>query len=244
MFNGSYLVAVAPLGTGAKVGFLTGGGVVLLLGGYVAPGIKEVALKFAGAGVTLITHDKDARTKADVDLSDELASGETVVIEESEAVETARFFLASQALEWILTGGPFLEDCVLHLYLYDADVGGLVPTRFETNDMILQQPPWKPGEGVTGKAYSTGFLQLLFGDQTQPLDPARREQHPGLIAVAATPIFNNAETIIGVLAASERNVEIDESVLRTADGQAELVARGDLAARVLIDLLAWFTDEE
>lgn len=134
--------------------------------------------------------------------------------------------------------GP-LQGSDLRLYLYDEAVGRLVPT-VATVEAVTQ---WPPGVGAAGVAYSSGEFVVARGDAVRDAtygvteELAARYDH--LASVAAMPVFNAGEDVIGVVTASTTDPTLDLSETEPYDA-LNLVAL--LASRVLVDLLRWFDD--
>lgn len=160
--------------------------------------------------------------------------------DEANALEFFRLEGADSALRRVLTGagGP-LEGCTLHLYLWDEDLQALAPA-FEDGDAET----WASGVGVVGTAYSTGNFAYAEGDATHddtfnlPID--RQSTHSDLVSCAAMPITNWSNHQIAVLSMSNHD---QERVLDDGAVFAEMAFLSQIIARILIDLLGWFTDE-
>gem|GEM_PF-2095557 len=220
-------------------------GALLMVLGYLAPSIKRFVV--SKSGVLVETHDRsdeNERREEAVSTSAELESGQPTVTP-SEAVWKARFYAASLAMEAILEPA-FFDGAVLHVYLMDEDAGGLVPA-FEASPRVVAQRPWRPGVGVVGKAFLLGEFIVAIGaeasDGTHGLDDEQQAEHESLAAVAATPILNAEGSVLGVLAASEREKDPEECLLATEVGRLRVEAAAEACARVLVDLLGIFSDD-
>jgi hypothetical protein len=216
----------------------------LILVGYLLPLIKT--LRAGKDGILVETHDRvgiEESREAAVELSEEVQSAGGASVRVDETIDAARFFAADRAIAALLVNTDTLR---LHLYLMDAEVGGLVPVFEDDNASLHSQAPWIPGVGVVGKAYASGAFILAVGaeasDGTHGLSQRQQEQHPDLSAVAAMPVVNSRGSVVAVLSASERGVSspLDLESIYTRESMS-VVADG--CARVLIDLLGWFADD-
>lgn len=228
------------------VALLVGGG--LLLGGYLAPSLRRLVI--GAKGVEIETHEPnyEAPLQQGTELTEEVESTRGADVRPDEAILAAQFYAADRAMDSIFASVLHSEGLQFHLYLMDDDVGGLWPT-FGAPNHVDEQPPWRPGVGVVGTAYQRNEFVVATGaatnDGTYGLDDTQRAQHAGLFAVAAAPIVNAAGTVIGVLAASERDYYGDGSlILQRPEAREAFTVAADACARVLIDLLGWFTDHQ
>jgi len=135
--------------------------------------------------------------------------------------------------------GP-LAGAWFHLYLFDEQRELLLPA-FEGRPSPGKG--WKSGVGAVGESWSTGEYVLVRGeevsDDTYGLTPAQQHRARNLALVAAMPVTNAGDEVIAVLSAS--SVDPD-SPLGTAEGfDAHLLVAQEVA-RVLVDLLRWFSD--
>ena len=220
--NGVYAAALLVFGSGLAVL-----GVVLprLLNAEVGPA--------AGFKLTL-AEDRVVSTG--------LAESEKVdSVETNQVVAATRLILASETLGRLLSPdrGP-LAGVSFHLYLYDEQRDLLLPA-FEGRPSPSRG--WKIGTGAVGEAWASGDYVLARGpevsDDTYGLTPAQQRRASDLAVVAAMPVTNARDEVIAVLAGS--SVDPD-SPLATDEGfDAHLLVAQEVA-RVLIDLLQWFSD--
>ena len=136
--------------------------------------------------------------------------------------------------------GP-LAGCSFQLYLFDAVEELLLP--------VLQpghpgpSPRFAVGEGAAGTAWATGTYAIAEGgeasDDTFALSPEKQARYSDLAVVAAMPVTNAAGQVLAVLSAASDDPGTE---LRSEVGVEALVALADAVARVLVDLLKWFTD--
>jgi hypothetical protein len=164
-----------------------------------------------------------------------------VEVQVDQVVAATRVVLASDTLGRLLApeGGP-LAGAWFHLYLFDEQRELLLPA-FEGHASPSQG--WKPGAGAVGEAWVSGEYVLVRGDEvsddTYGLTPAQRHRARNLAVVAAMPVTNASDEIVAVLSASSTD---PDSALGTAEGFDAHLLAAQQVARVLIDLLQWFTD--
>lgn len=99
------------------------------------------------------------------------------------------------------------------------------------------------GRGAVGEAWASGEYVLARGpevsDDTYGLTPEQQRRYRELAIVAAMPVTNARHAVVAVLAGSSSELD---SPLGTAEGfDAQLLVAQEVA-RVLVDLLKWFTD--
>jgi hypothetical protein len=162
-------------------------------------------------------------------------------VEVRDLIGASRYLAAERSLKHLLTplDGP-LANAEMHLYTYDGKADLLLPVFEPTDD---ESEGWRPSIGCVGKAWSDGELVVAKGseasDATFGLDEARQHRYRELTAVAATPVMNRDGEIIAVLAAS---TDQHDEAISGEEGQTELLALAEAVARILIDLLKWFSD--
>jgi hypothetical protein len=218
------------------------GGVVLIAAGLLIESIAEFSISARGA--TFKTREPDRSRATEV-----AAQGPTAGMEpdSDDPLELARYLAADAALEQLLRAKidrSALEGCELHLFLWDAQVGQLV-AAFEPRFSDVSSDAWLPGRGATGTAYQERRLVVVTAPETADdsygLSPEQQSRYQRLTAVGAAPVLNAAGWCIAVVTAA---TESRHSGLLMDDGQDELEATAAAAARVLVDLLGWFSDDE
>jgi hypothetical protein len=211
-----------------------GSGLVVL--GVVLPRLQNAEVGPA-TGFKLTLADEAERV-----VSTALASSDgSATVEVDQVVAATRLVLASDTLGRLLApdSGP-LAGAWFHLYLFDDQRELLLPA-FEGRPSPSKG--WQPGVGAVGEAWSTGEYVLVKGeevsDDTYGLTPAQQHRARNLALVAAMPVTNASDEVIAVLSAS--SVDPD-SPLGTVEGfDAQLLVAQEVA-RVLVDLLQWFSD--
>jgi hypothetical protein len=220
--NGAYAVALLIFGSS------------LIVLGVVLPRLRNAEVGPAIGFKLTLAEDRDVSTS--------LAEREQVAtVEVDEVVSATRLLLASETLTRLLTPdcGP-LAGALFHLYLFDEQRELLLPA-FEGGPTASRG--WKPGTGAVGDAWESGEYVLVRGpevsDDTYGLTPAQQRRARDLAVVAAMPVTNAGRDVIAVLAGSS----VDPwSALATAEGfDAHLLVAQEVA-RVLVDLLHWFSD--
>lgn len=227
-------VAVALVGTGSALVAL----------GASLPDVEEVS--GGKKGFTLKRRVPTAQLAAGADPEEEEEEHPALAapaepFETDPEVTSARVALAGGSLRSLLnpSRGP-LAGATLHLYLYDAGDNRL-------RALGVAGPPgeegWEPGKGATGAAYELGEYVLATGeavrDSTYGLTPDQQQRAADLAAVAAMPVFNAAGEVIAVLTASSTGPDISLDAPEAFD---EMVAKANIIARVLIDVLEWYPD--
>lgn len=153
-----------------------------------------------------------------------------------------RWLLAETAIPALLRpkSGP-LAGCDLHLYVYDADERKLLPI-FESEEDTIEAQGWEPGRGVTGAAWSMRELIMAAGAETHDgsygLTAAERDRYAELAAVAATPVVDDNDDAIAVLAASTENDDQGEALV-SLEGAEAMLSLAATVARVFSDVLDW-----
>lgn len=244
--NGGSLVLVLLGGTLLVASLFQGGGngaygVGLLIfgSGLVTVGVVLPRLRNAEVGpATGFKLTLDEQREVSTGMAE--SSGPPHV-EVDQVVAATRVVLASETLGRLLApdAGP-LVGAWFHLYLFDEQRELLLPA-FEGRASPSQG--WKPGAGAVGEAWLTGEYVLVRGeevsDDTYGLTPAQQHRARNLAVVAAMPVTNAREQVIAVLSGSSTD---PASTLATLDGfDAHLLAAQEVA-RVLVDLLQWFSD--
>jgi hypothetical protein len=176
------------------------------------------------------------------EVSTGLAESEGVAtVHADQVVAATRVLLASETLARLLTPerGP-LAGASFHLYLFDEKRDLLLPA-FEGRPSPSRG--WKVGTGAVGEAWATGEYVLVRGDEvsddTYGLTPAQQRRARDLAVVAAMPVTNARDEVIAVVAGSSVD---EQSPLAGADGFDAQLLMAQEVARVLVDLLQWFSD--
>ena len=169
------------------------------------------------------------------------SEGDEARLKGNQVVAATRLVLASEVLDRLLApeSGP-LAEAWFHLYLFDQQQELLLPA-FEGEPSPSQG--WKPGAGAVGEAWVSGEYVLARGpevsDDTYGLTPDQQHRARNLAVVAAMPVTTADNDVIAVLAGSSTD---PDSPLGTPEGfDAHLLVAQEVA-RVLVDLLQWFTD--
>jgi hypothetical protein len=218
---------------GYRLGLLIFGSSLIVLG-VVLPRLRNAEVGPATGFKLTLAEDRDVSTS--------LAECEQVAtVEVDQVVSATRLLLASETLTRLLTPecGP-LGGALFHLYLFDEQRDLLLPA-FEGRPSASRG--WKPGTGAVGDAWDSGEYVLVRGpevsDDTYGLTPAQQRRARDLAVVAAMPVTNAGGDVVAVLAGSS----VDPwSALANAEGfDAHLLVAQEVA-RVLVDLLHWFSD--
>ncbi len=211
-----------------------GSGLVTL--GVVLPRLRDAELGPA-TGFKLTLAD-DVQRELSTGLA---ASDDGAPVQVSEVVAATRLVLSSEVLGRLLApdDGP-LAGAWFHLYLFDDQRELLLPA-FEGRPSPSQG--WKPGVGAVGEAWASGEYVLVRGlevsDHTYGLTSAQQHRARNLAVVAAMPVTNGRDDVIAVLAGSSTE---PDSPLATAEGFDAQLMTAQEVARVLVDLLQWFSD--
>jgi hypothetical protein len=217
-------------------------GAGLLVGGYLAPSLKEFVVD--KTGLRLSTREPSERLEENREQTTEMTTGEEATIEDDpgELAAGARVLTAELALAQALDRETF-HGCDLYMYLLDGTINRLRPF-YGTSDRAASQPPWEIGQGAVGTAFELCDFVLVVGDDTTNatygLNLDQQGEHGGLLAVAALPILNGSGIVIGVLSASDRS---SGTYLATPEARKMLTLAAAVCARVLVDLLGLFTDD-
>ena len=165
-----------------------------------------------------------------------------IEIGEDEEDDATRWLLADLLFEQLfLAPGDPVADCRFQLYLHDPDQGLLLP--------ILRpghpgpSPGFAPDQGTVGQAWATGEYVVATGpavsDDTFGLTDEQKRRYGDVTVVASVPVTNAAGRLIGVVSGSSTS---DTSALATPEGLDAQIFLAQAAARVLVDLLKWFSD--
>jgi hypothetical protein len=179
---------------------------------------------------------------AERETSTRLAETEQVeVVAPDEIVSATRLVVASELLERMLApdDGP-LAGALFHLYLFDEERDLLLPA-FEGRPSFRRG--WRVGRGAVGEAWASGQYVLARGpevsDDTFGLTPDQQRRYRELAVVAAMPVTNARGEVMAVLAGSSPD---PGSPLGSAESFDAQLLMAQEVARVLVDLLQWFTD--
>lgn len=215
------------------VGLLVFGASLVVLG-VVLPRLRNAEVGPATGFKLTLDEDREVSTS--------LAESERVEkVDVDHVVAATRLVLASEVLSRLLAPerGP-LADALFHLYLYDEQRELLLPA-FEGRPSPSRG--WKIGVGAVGEAWATGEYVLVQGsevsDDTYGLTPSQQRRARDLAVVAAMPVTNASDDVIAVLAGS--SVEVDSGLGSAGGFDAQLLLAQEVA-RVLVDLLGWFSD--
>lgn len=215
-------------------------GAVMLTISCLLPSIQRI--KAGPTGIEIDTRQAD-QVEVTAGLA---ASGEpTIEVDAADVddiVGSFRWLAASDAIgRWLRSPPDPLGECHLHLFLYDDEASRLVPAFEEDPEEPAEA--WSPGRGAVGIAWQERELVLVEGkacfDDTFGLTPDQQRRYQALAYVVAVPVLNAGGEAIGVLSASTWD---HGSPLGAEEGQLALVALAEYVARVLVDVLKWFTD--
>lgn len=170
-----------------------------------------------------------------------------VAIAHSAAIDATRNYAATMALAAVCEDAARqalgFKHCRFRLFMYDAQQDELTAVLTPPGQGDLTKS-WKPREGVTGVAYSTGEYAIAVGEETHDetfgLSDEARRSYAHLTEVAAAPVLNASRKVIGVLSVSH---DTGERILSTASGRKIHMSAAAAAARVIVDLLGWRSDD-
>ena len=223
----------------AILGPVAGVGLLIFGSGRVTVGVVRPRLRNAEVGpATGFKLTLDEQREASTGLAE---SGVAPHVEVDQVVAATRVVLASETLGRLLAPEEgSLAGAWFHLYLFDEQRELLLPA-FEGRPSPSQG--WKPGAGAVGEAWSSGEYVLVHGeevsDATYGLSPAHQHRARELAVGAAMPVTNGRGEVMAVLSGSSTE---PDSALATAEGfDAQLLAAQEVA-RVLVDLLQWYSD--
>lgn len=244
---GSGMIVAACLiasNLGSATHTLIVGGATLVGLGTLTPWLRRVGWGKASA----VFEDPELqRARLSKEISEE-QSQNRLSIKMQESLDATRYFAATLAVQAIFADArgahPSFNVCQLRFFMYDNRQERLFAV-LRPNQPEVDQRGWRLREGVTGMAYDTGEFQLATGtathDGTYNLDEDRQRRYAHLTEVAAMPVMNAQDVVIGVLSASH---DTDSSILATDDWGRTHQAAADALARVVVDLLGWHSDSE
>lgn len=213
-------------------------GAGLVLAAALSDRLRMAELGPSGAKVELA--DPSAQRTSELVL--ERGTGGEPLPEVDEVVDAHRLALANEMIA-VLTqprAGP-LANCDFQVHLVDADREVLSPILPPAHE----GPPleFAIGQGVAGRAYESGEFVWASGaeasDGTFGLSPEQQERFADVAAVAAMPVVNAPGQVIAVLSLMTRDPGRD---LAADDAFDALLAVAQSVARILVDVLKWFSD--
>ena len=166
-------------------------------------------------------------------------------ITEAEQTDTTRQLVAEKAAQALFDDAveDYFEGCQFRFFMYNDHQQRLIAVLRPDPPQTAQRG-WRPGEGATGVAYQSGIYQIAQGDKTHDgsfnLDAERQERYRHLTEVAAMPVVNANDRLIGVLSVSHSQ---DRVILGTDEGYHKHAAIAGAIARIVVDLLGWRTDD-
>lgn len=244
---GSGMIVAACLfapNLGSATHTLIVGGAILVGLGTLTPWLRRVGWGKASA----VFEDPELqRARLSKEISEE-QSQNRLSIKMQESLDATRYFAATLAVQAIFTDAqnadPSFEVCQLRFFMYDNRQERLLAV-LRPNQPDVDQRGWRLREGVTGMAYDTGEFQLATGtathDGTYNLDEDHQRRYAHLTEVAAMPVMNAQDVVIGVLSASH---DTDRSILGAEEWRRTHQVAADAVARVVVDLLGWHSDAE
>jgi hypothetical protein len=218
------------------------GGVALIIFGTVGDRLLKGTVEFPGAGKIAI---ELAQAQTAREVTTTLAAADDLPVTEmapNDDDEVTSLLLADRVLDALfgVTVEP-LEDCTFQLYLYDPYADLLLPIVRPGHPG--PSPGFESGQGAVGEAWATGEYVVATGpaasDDTFNLSAEQQRRYRDVTVAAAVPVTNAAGRIIGVVSGFSTD---EDSALASYDGYAMHVFLAEAAARVLIDLLKWFSD--
>lgn len=215
------------------------GGLLVGVSG-MAPWLRRV--KFPGGELDMLEpSDRAARYRQ---IASEQDAG-VLSITQEEQTDTTRQLVAEKAAQALFDDAveDYFEGCQFRFFMYNDRQKRLIAV-LRPDPPQAEQRGWRPGEGVTGVAYQSGIYQIAQGDRTHDstfgLDTERQERYGHLTEVAAMPVVNANDRLIGVLSVSHSQ---DRVILGTEDGYRKHAAIAGAMARIVVDLLGWRTDD-
>lgn len=162
-------------------------------------------------------------------------------------LNATRYYAASLALEAVFEDAARLDEgfaqCRFRLFMYDERRSRLIAV-LRPNDASEAAREWEPGKGVTGVAYETREYAIAVGaathDDTFHLDDDAKLDYADLTEVAAAPVFNASNHVIGVLSVSNTTSRL---ILSRPLGRRVHIQATSVSARILVDLLGWRSDQ-
>lgn len=218
-------------------------GVFCLVVGACLPRLREAEVSPQKFNLKMDAAEREG--SVGLSLSDPLRDEQ--IDEPDELLLAARWYLGNVTLATLLKpeATSALAGCALRLYLYDSDKERLVPVLFSDearHDHEVEE--WEIGRGATGTAYARGDVVVVEGeaasDTTYGLTDEQSRRFAHLTAVMSVPVVNANGNVIAVITASSS--QPGGGGLLTEDGYLDMLTRSMLAARILVDLLAWFPD--
>jgi hypothetical protein len=216
-------------------------GAGLLLAGTFADRLQRAKVGPGGAEIELERRAREAtsglsvRAPPAVQAPFALPPGDQVV-------DVQRVALANEVVSFLThpSEGP-LAGCAFQLFVYDAEEELLVPVLHPGHPG--PSPGFAPGEGVVGSAWETCELAIAAGAELSvgsfALSADKRARYADLDAVAAAPVVSASGQVIAVLSAASTE---PDALLTTDKGWEALMALAASFARVLVDLVKWFSD--
>ena len=240
-------IGVGMLAGGAFLAFLERGEPatsLLLVCGFVLSGVGCLAPyieRIRGPGGTEVV----TREPPGGQLAQEIAQAretnadpESIDLAGRDSWEGARYRLGERSLECLLTElHDHLYGCEARIFLFDAVEQKLVPA-YRPPDAQEPAVAWAPGVGVTGVAFEEQRYVFAEGESTHDgtfgLTPEFQRRFAELAAVAAVPLFDREDKILGTLSLSSKS---PASKLTTEHGYAQHVALAQQVSVALVDLL-------
>ncbi|MXW41570.1 MAG: GAF domain-containing protein [Acidimicrobiia bacterium] len=233
-----------PSNLGSATHTMIVGGATLVGSGTLTPWLRRVGWGKASAA---FEDPELQRVRLSREISEE-QSQNRLSIKMQESLDATRYFAATLAIQAIFTDAqkaqPGFEVCQLRFFMYDKQQKRLFAV-LRPDQPECHQRGWKLREGVTGMAYATGKFQIATGaathDGTYNLDEDDQKRYAHLTEVAAMPVMNAGSIVVGVLSASH---DTDKSILGTEEWRGTHQVASDAIARVVVDLLGWYSDDK
>ena len=221
---------------GAAIGV---GGVLAGVSG-MAPWLRRV--KFPGGELEM--RDPPGTAEQYQQMADRKDAGKRTIFPD-EQMDTTRQLVAEKAAQALFDDAveDYFDGCQFQFFMYNDRQQKLIAV-LRPDSPSDPQRGWKPGEGATGMAYQKGIYQLIQGSKTHDgtfgLEDERRHRYSHPTEVAAMPVLNASDRLIGVLSVSHSQ---DRVILGTDEGYRRHVAIASAMSRIVVDLLGWRTDE-
>jgi hypothetical protein len=150
----------------------------------------------------------------------------------------AQYRLGERALDQLLTNlDGKLHDCEARVFLYDADVGKLLPL-WRPESASGEPLGWEPGQGVTGVAYKEKRYEFAKWPRTQDpeyrLTAEMKARYADLKVVAALPLHNQRDEVIGTLSLASTSIA---SRMVMDEGYQQHLALAEQVAVILVELM-------
>jgi hypothetical protein len=244
------MVVFAAEQSNAALGF-TALGIAAVVVGALLPRLEEA--EFSAGRARMKFGSLTPEQESSLVLGTTIEVSREQVDDQAEFVAASRHYLAGEALSAVLTPRDDEEAAGAHfrVYLYDEDRERLTPVLLPGEDadepgpFVRSVEEWEVGTGATGTAYATGDFVYVTGeaiwDTTYGITADQADRFRTLTAVAAIPILNASDQVIGVLTGTTDSSEPgplgdeDEALIC-------LLSRSMLISRVLVDLLGWYPD--